>query len=86
MLNFLPLSRREIIGHWPSPRTPTMGNEYGIRNRCGADELQSLEDISAGQLPELATQPKRGAALWHASYVQTYLERDLRMLRQVGDL
>ncbi len=24
--------------------------------------------------------------LWHASYVQTYLERDVRALRQVGDL
>jgi predicted AAA+ superfamily ATPase len=24
--------------------------------------------------------------LWHASYVQTYLERDVRTLRQVGDL
>lgn len=30
--------------------------------------------------------PGRDAPLWHASYVQTYLERDLRTLRQVGDL
>ena len=24
--------------------------------------------------------------MWHASYTQTYLERDVRMLRQIGDL
>ena len=39
-----------------------------------------------GGYPELAIQPERNAALWHASYVQTYLERDVRMLRQIGDL
>lgn len=31
-------------------------------------------------------EPERDVALWHASYVQTYLERDVRSLRQVGDL
>jgi predicted AAA+ superfamily ATPase len=34
----------------------------------------------------VAADPKRDVALWHASYVQTYLERDVRSLRQVGDL
>ncbi len=39
-----------------------------------------------GSYPELTTQTKRDVTLWHASYVQTYLERDARTLRQVGDL
>ncbi len=39
-----------------------------------------------GSYPELVAHPRRDAALWHASYIQTYLERDVRMLRQVGDL
>lgn len=39
-----------------------------------------------GGFPELASRPSRDAALWHGSYIQTYLERDLRTLRQVGDL
>ena len=39
-----------------------------------------------GGYPELATQPDRDVSLWHASYNQTYLERDVRTLRQVGDL
>jgi predicted AAA+ superfamily ATPase len=39
-----------------------------------------------GGYPELVAGPGRDANLWHSSYVQTYLERDLRTLRQVGDL
>jgi len=39
-----------------------------------------------GGFPELVAEPDRDGALWHASYVQTYLERDVRTLRQVGDL
>jgi hypothetical protein len=30
--------------------------------------------------------PGRDIQLWHSSYIQTYLERDVRSLRQVGDL
>lgn len=39
-----------------------------------------------GGYPELAAQPNRDASLWHAGYIQTCLERDVRTLRQVGDL
>src|SRR5262249_39172596 len=39
-----------------------------------------------GGYPELVTEPNRNLWLWHSSYVQTYLERDVRSLRQVGDL
>ncbi len=35
---------------------------------------------------ELVAGPARDPCLWQASYVQTYLERDVRNLRQVGDL
>lgn len=34
----------------------------------------------------MALNPERDINMWHAAYVQTYLERDVRMLRQVGDL
>lgn len=30
--------------------------------------------------------PERDFSLWHASYLQTYLERDVHSLRQIGDL
>jgi predicted AAA+ superfamily ATPase len=39
-----------------------------------------------GSYPEVVVEPARDAPRWLASYVQTYLERDVRMLRQVGDL
>ena len=39
-----------------------------------------------GGYPELVSQPERDVSLWHSSYIQTYLERDVRTLRQVGDL
>lgn len=40
----------------------------------------------AAFFPELIKNPGRDARLWQASYVQTYLERDVRNLRAVGDL
>jgi uncharacterized protein len=39
-----------------------------------------------GGFPELAIEPSRNMSLWHASYIHTYLERDVRGLRQIGDL
>jgi predicted AAA+ superfamily ATPase len=39
-----------------------------------------------GGYPELVAHPGRDVGLWHASYIQTYLERDVRTLRNVGDL
>ena len=84
MLRLLPLSRREAEGRsgaflaWerkrpPSPRTPH-----------GFGEL--WKGFLRGGYPELAADPGRDASLWHASYIQTYLERDVRTVRQVGDL
>ncbi len=84
MLRLLPLSRREIENQphrllpWESPQ-----------------EASSLPPLAFGPLwkrflrggyPELAAQPKRGGAMWHASYIRTYLERDIRAIRQVGNL
>ena len=86
MLTLLPLSRREAR---KQPQTPFPWERQ-------ADEpLHSPHPHPPGALwasflrggyPELAAQPERDAALWHSSYIQTYLERDVRRLRQVGDL
>jgi hypothetical protein len=51
--------------------------------------LASVElwaQILRGFYPELAAQPNREARLWQSSYIQTYLERDVRNLRNLGDL
>lgn len=39
-----------------------------------------------GGYPELTEHPEKDFSLWHGSYIQTYLERDVRNLRQIGDL
>jgi predicted AAA+ superfamily ATPase len=48
------------------------------------DELKRR--IFTGSFPEFYNKKKLNHELWLASYVQTYLERDVRQLRQVGDL
>jgi predicted AAA+ superfamily ATPase len=66
----------------PLPWEVTKGNAK--RSRLNLGELWS--HLLRGGYPELTIEPNRDLALWHASYIQTYLERDVRALRQVGNL
>ena len=84
MLRLLPVSQREEFGRphdplpWERPKTHPPGGHMAPR-----DLWQSF---LRGGYPELVAEPDRDISLWHSSYVQTYLERDVRSLRQVGDL
>jgi uncharacterized protein len=84
MLRLLPLSQREAEGQpeaslpWESKRSSFKASKFSYR--------QLWKGFLRGSYPELKTHPRRDVNLWHASYVQTYLERDVRTLRQVGDL
>ncbi|MFC1629056.1 ATP-binding protein [Gemmatimonadota bacterium] len=84
MLRLLPLSRREADGKpglflpWESKDTSRSVTEYSYQ--------QLWKGFLRGSYPELSAYSGRDVNLWHASYVQTYLERDVRTLRQVGDL
>lgn len=84
MLKLLPLTRREAEGH------PQKSLPWEIKKPSASEKNISRSDIwkafLRGGYPELATHPRRDITLWHSSYVQTYLERDVRTLRQVGDL
>lgn len=84
MLELLPLSRSEAAGR-PRSRLP-----WESTRRAKDDKVIPPKDLWSGFLrggyPELAVGKERDIGLWHASYVRTYLERDLRNLRQVGDL
>ena len=83
VLRLLPLSYREIAGV-PGQPLPW---EPGRRCRREPMPLRDLwQSFLRGGYPELVAHPGRDLSLWHASYVQTYLERDVRSLRQVGDL
>jgi predicted AAA+ superfamily ATPase len=83
VLRLLPLSLQEQLGR-PAARLPW---ESGYRppdmTWSGSDLRDSL---LRGGYPELVSQPGRDVFLWQAGYTQTYLERDVRTLRQVGDL
>lgn len=45
-----------------------------------------LSLLLRGSYPEIATNPKINRSIWCNSYITTYLERDIRNLKQVGDL
>jgi len=84
VLRLLPLSRREIEGSphaplpWESRRRSSKGKPFAYR--------ELWKGFLRGGYPELAAYPRRDSSLWHGSYIQTYLERDVRTLRQVGNL
>jgi len=84
MLRLLPLALREMMNQ---PQVPLPWEKAKVRPPAmawGLSELWSV--LLRGGYPELAVEPGRDVSLWHASYLQTYLERDVRTLRQVGDL
>lgn len=84
ILKLLPLSWREAMG---KPERKLIWERPGD---SAPSEPSPRLDLWAGFLrggyPELAVAPDRDIFLWHASYIQTYLERDVRSLRQIGDL
>lgn len=84
MLRLLPLSRREAEGRPRASLAWERRRPSSSRTPHGFGEL--WKGFLRGGYPELAVQPDRDVSLWHASYIQTYLERDVRTLRQVGDL
>jgi uncharacterized protein len=84
MLKLLPFSQRELRGD-PSTVLPWEKKKYQLdSNESSYKDL--WKGFLRGSYPEIATDLKRDINLWHSSYIQTYLERDVRMLRQVGDL
>jgi len=84
ILRLLPLSQREALGVPDAPFPWESDEKRPPRRQLAYDLL--WERLLRGSYPELIADPKKDAWLWYASYIQTYLERDVRSLRQVGDL
>ena len=84
ILRLLPFSQREIVGR-PQSRLPWQRTARTQPPRNAASR-GLWRAVLRGGYPELVAHPRRDRTLWHASYVQTYLERDVRALRQIGDL
>ncbi len=83
MLRLLPMSMGELAGR-PGAVFPWESEEE-IRCRAVAP-AELWTGFLRGFYPEPALDPGRDHALWHSSYLQTYIERDVRNLRQIGDL
>jgi uncharacterized protein len=83
ILKLLPLSFHELWGR-PQARMPWEQGYVRTGRTTPVSEL--WRQFLRGTYPELAAEPDRDSNLWYSSYAQTYLERDVRGLRQVGDL
>lgn len=84
VLTLPPLSYREAADERVAPLPWEEREHPEALQALAPDRVWSA--LLRGSYPELAAEPGRDAALWHASYLRTYLERDVRDLRQVGDL
>ena len=86
ILRLFPLSRREAEGQPRLVLPWEDGREEPSRSPTAFADLWKAH--LRGGYPELAASADadRDLPLWYGSYVQTYLERDVRTVRQVGDL
>ncbi len=84
MLRLLPLSNREIMGNSSLPLPWEKRNKAPARLRVSYSDL--WRSFLRGGYPELIANPDKNSSLWYMSYIQTYLERDVRSIRQIGDL
>ena len=55
-----------------------------IKKEFNLDVLKKM--VFMGGFPELTVNKKMEPKFWFSAYLQTYLERDIRQLRQIGDL
>ena len=81
ILKLMPFSYHEIRG---TPLSPFYWEGNKKNNILPLGEFWNL--LLRGGYPELTTNSQKNPTLWHSSYIQTYLERDVRNLRQIGDL
>ncbi|NUM47460.1 MAG: ATP-binding protein [Anaerolineales bacterium] len=87
ILHLSGLSRREMQGEGlevtPFVPTPEEITHRSAQSRITLQELYRL--IWRGALPAIALNPEIEHVLFYGSYVQTYLQRDVRDLARVGD-
>lgn len=79
------LSLSEIYGNEELPFTPslTRGNERLLNYKINKDEVFKM--IVRGQYPELYRNPDINSENYYASYVQTYIERDVTEIINIKD-
>ena len=88
IVQLLGLSRREMAGRGGSS-TPFMPMLDSLNKRSESEKILNLKElfriIWRGSLPAIALNEDTDRDLFYSSYTQTYLQRDIRALAQVGD-
>ena len=88
VLSLLSMSQEEISGR-PNSEISWIDRLRGRENDRVSDRKSAgriEKSIFTGGFPEPALSMDMDPRLWQSSYVQTYLERDVRNLRAIGDL
>ncbi len=82
MLRLLPLTFRERTKH-PEALLPWQHDKIASDRDDSYSHLKLWDAFLRGGYPKLVAEHKREVGLWYSSYLQTYLERDVRSLVQV---
>lgn len=88
VVQLLGLSRRELMGQSRESR-PFLPAPHEIQSRIKTGSRLVLKDlyrlIWRGTFPKIALDEKIDRDLFYSSYIQTYIQRDIRDLARVGD-
>ncbi len=85
-LTLPPFTRRELGGDLASRPFVLRALEDGVVEAGAPVEPLGEGEVLRGGMPAVALDPGVDRATWMLGYEQTYLERDVRNLAQVGDL
>ena len=84
VFDLLPLSNNEITGNIKEPFVPDI-SLLKERSNAQRNTLEIFEAIFKGGLPDMVLNPDN-RDVYYSSYVDTYIERDISALEQVGKL
>ncbi len=89
VLSLQSMSLAEINGR-PAPHVTwqeVLGTGARVESGLAGDQaIEVAKQLLHGGFPEPALDPRIDPTLWLSSYIQTYLERDVRTLRAIGEL
>lgn len=88
IVHLLGLSHAELVGRSSAPFLPTRERLQARQKTSGSGSLaDAFSAIHRGSLPALHAEKERpDIEPYYSSYVQTFLQRDIRELSQVGDV
>ena len=90
VITMLGLSRQELIGQGAAAVPPFVPTLHSMQAREHFNQSapwtsdQLFANIWRGSFPALARNPKLNRDVFYSSYLQTYIQRDVRALAQVG--